>query len=731
MVVNMRRVLILAVSCSLLSCGSDTEPPRLRFDAVPVRCADQALCFSEGTDSFNVAGVRVLHKQVPGAPLVAANVLFDRGEGLSDARVAHAQYLLMRVIGWWGSERYVTNWSLVLNRLGTSHWASCGSDYMYSGIAAPRPHFESAWTLLMAGLTDPPIGLSSEGFAKLVAGYEHEFDTVLDEAPDAAFVSGWSLIAGKHPYNLRVESRDLLKRMNVSDLRTAAAGLLQPARMTIVVVGDVERAVVERLISESLRFVREPQLTSPRRNTPVPPLHAARQRTDLQVYPDAPAWHIRGVFPAPSAQQEAEFAALRLGTRVLSQRLYKALRLEDGLAYDIGVRLRNYRANFGTFELSTTAPALAMLSVRGTIETLLADGITDAELEAERTLYMTDLLESNQSVAGLMSTLGDWELTAGPDYSIDAHIRRVDEVTASDAQAALAASLPGLRLGAAGPGLLPSESTFLAELEHASADACTFACYCQADDPRSEERCNRMDDDCDGVIDEGATNACGLCGDPPAEKCDGKDDDCDGKVDEGTLNSCGVCGVQPIERCDRVDNDCDGNIDEGLTNICGGCGALTIDQCARHHTIFISSTTFAPDFATLSIADMHCQELAEAAKRSGTWKALLVDANHKLVDRIQITKPVFNTRSQLVATDSSEFFSGRARAAVTATESGGSPKDTVAWVGSADANCENWTTTSSMFSATQTLSSQLDGWLFGVNAGPCNLQRSVFCIDQD
>jgi hypothetical protein len=199
---------------------------------------------------------------------------------------------------------------------------------------------------------------------------------------------------------------------------------------------------------------------------------------------------------------------------------------------------------------------------------------------------------------------------------------------------------------------------------------------CQQLQQPQAEACNGLDDDCDGVVDNGdpgggaacSTGLLGVCAagttacaagqlachqsvQPGAQLCNGLDENCDGAVDEGctclngTTQPCysgaaatldvGVChgGTQTcsggnwgacvgqalpgVETCDGLDNDCNGQVDDGLGTLSCGVG-----QCGRTVAACVEGkagtcTPGAPSAETCDGLDNDCDGVVDNGNPGG------------------------------------------------------------------------------------------------------------------
>ena len=122
----------------------------------------------------------------------------------------------------------------------------------------------------------------------------------------------------------------------------------------------------------------------------------------------------------------------------VSSRLFQEVREKRGLVYSIYSYAAQY-SETGSFSVyAGAAPKRihdVLAIVRDELERVVADGLTEAELERGKGHLEGSLVLGMEDTSSRMTRLGKSELTSGEILSVDEVIRRVDAVTDADVRA--------------------------------------------------------------------------------------------------------------------------------------------------------------------------------------------------------------------------------------------------------------------------------------------------------
>ena len=406
-----RRFVLIAIAnvaaAVVSTLGAETakaaQPPRAAVQPSSRPAADS------GTTSYEVGGIRVIHRYVTANEVVAANVYLLGGTRQLTQGNAGIEQFLLETSGY-GTRRYPRD---TLRRrmaaLGSEIDVAAGPDWTRIGLRATSNTFDSTWTMLADRLIAPTLDSGAVELvrAQILAAVRQRRDD-----PDAllSYLAD-SVAYVDHPYSIDpVGTESSIASITRSDLAHYQAQQISASRLLVVIVGQVDRQRVERLVRATLATLPRGQYrwTEPPAPTVRGDALAVQQR-------QLPTNYILGFFHGPSSANTRDYYALRVATAVLSGRLFGEIRSRRNLTYAVSAPFLERALSAGGIYVTTVSPDLTLGLIRDEIERLQQDVITRQGLSELVQQFITEYFLNNETNAAQADFLARAQVYQG-DY---------------------------------------------------------------------------------------------------------------------------------------------------------------------------------------------------------------------------------------------------------------------------------------------------------------------------
>jgi zinc protease len=248
--------------------------------------------------------------------------------------------------------------------------------------------------------------------------------------PDAlvAFVADSFAFSG-HPYSRStLGTEQSLSRLTVADLKRYQAEQIVTSRMLVVIVGNVARARVERLITRTLA-----KLPAGNYTWSLPEAFPARGTGFALESRSLPTNYILGYYAGPPAGSK-DYQALRIAAAVLSGQLFAEIRSRRNLTYAVEAPFVERAIASGGLYVTTVSPDTTLALMRQQISALQQGTIDGEALERLVQQFITEYFLNNETNAEQANFLARAQLYRGDFRIADLFVDELREVSPEDVQ---------------------------------------------------------------------------------------------------------------------------------------------------------------------------------------------------------------------------------------------------------------------------------------------------------
>jgi zinc protease len=377
------------------------------------------------TTSFTVDGIPVILRQSPATNVVAVNLYLLGGTRQAAVGAPGIEPFLLEVSEH-GTARFPKETlRRVMSHLGGEIAAAPSADWTLFGLRGTTAILDSLWTVFADRIMAPRLDAADIELvrAQFLSGLGQQRDdpeNLVNYLADSAAFSG-------HPYSTPVAGTiQSISRLTAADLRKYQETQMVKSRMLLVVVGDVTRDRVERLVHASLGKL--PAGTYKWEPPPAIPVRASSITIEQQ---DLPTNYILGYFSGPMASGR-EYQALRIATSVLSGRMFAEIRSRQNLTYAVHAPFLDRAATAGGLYVTTVYPDTTLKLMRAAIGELQQELLPAAGLERLVQQFLTEYFLDNETNAAQADFLARAQIYRGDYRTADQFVDELRQVTPED-----------------------------------------------------------------------------------------------------------------------------------------------------------------------------------------------------------------------------------------------------------------------------------------------------------
>lgn len=402
-----------------------------------------ALALASATTSFDVSGVHVILRQNDANNVVAANLYLLGGARQVSNANAGIEPILLDV-----SERGTQHYSKsslrrAMSLLGSDIVVAPSADWTMFGIRSSTEVFDSTWSIFADRLMRPT--LAKPEIALVKAQYLSGIRQRRDDPDALAYYLADSITFVGHPYSVSVVGNERsIQGLDSATLREYHRTQFITSRMLLVVVGNIDRAHIERLVSRSIG-----QLPRGTYKWTAPPRIPEAQTAVIIERRQLPTNYILGYYSGPLASG-ADYRALRVATSVLTGRMFAEIRTRQNLTYDVHAPFVDRAATAGGLYVSTVAPDTTLKLMRAAIVDLQQGMLDPAGLKQLEEQFITEYFLDNETNAAQADFLARSQLYEGDYREAERFVDELKSITPEAIQRVARKYMKGFRFAYVG-----------------------------------------------------------------------------------------------------------------------------------------------------------------------------------------------------------------------------------------------------------------------------------------